>query len=61
VVVEKVVALELAKTLCEPSFIASNNLAHGHLRIVVGDPPGQRIRNCFSPPGTISSAWTRER
>ena len=20
-----------------------------------------RIRNCFSPPGTISSAWTRER
>ena len=22
---------------------------------------GKRIRNCFSPPGTISSAWTRER
>jgi len=21
----------------------------------------KRIRNCFSPPGTISSAWTRER
>jgi mono/diheme cytochrome c family protein len=21
----------------------------------------QRIRNCFSPPDTISSAWTRER
>ena len=48
-VIEKVVALELAKTLCEPSFIASNNLAHGHLRIVVGDPPGHTSKKLKRP------------
>ena len=42
--------------------VAARGFEHMNFGIFPLDPVFfARIRNCFSPPGTISSAWTRER
>jgi hypothetical protein len=61
--VEQVVAFELEKTLCQPALL-SQNLAHRHLRVVIGDPfghPPEKLERTHMPFPKRLRAFALER